>query len=96
MKLLLTAIVLLCTGPVEMQDAPLRVGVHSDVPAVTADVVALLKSRGAAAREVVPNAAGLKDLDALVLHRSGFTALPEEFRADLEAFKSDPNRYAGR
>jgi putative membrane-bound dehydrogenase-like protein len=86
MKLLLTAIVLLCTGPVEMQDAPLRVGVHSDVPAVTADVVALLKSRGAAAREVVPNAAGLKDLDALVLHRSGFTALPEEFRADLEAF----------
>jgi len=68
------------------QEAPLKVGVQSDDAGVAADLVALLKSRGVAARESTVDAAGLKDLDVLVLHRAAFTALPAESRADLEAF----------
>src|SRR4051812_41792211 len=86
MKGLCLAVLVSFTSLTPQQEAPLKVGVQSDAAGVAADLLALLKARGVAAREAAVDAAGLRDLDVLVLHRAGFTALPAESRAALEAF----------
>jgi putative membrane-bound dehydrogenase-like protein len=86
MKRFLPVVMLLCAGSMEAQDVFLRVGIHSDAAGLAAQLVTLLKSRGVAAREAVLDAGGLRDLDALILHRSGFTALPEDARIAVEGF----------
>jgi putative membrane-bound dehydrogenase-like protein len=86
MKSLCLAVLVSFTSLTPQQEAPLKVGVQSDAAGVAADLLALLKARGVAAREAAVDAAGLRDLDVLVLHRAGFTALPAESRAALEAF----------
>ena len=86
LRFLVPALLALASSPI-LEAAPLRVLVASDAETFRADYAAALGKAGAVVTlATVPDAVTLENVDAVLLHRDKFEALPAAAQAALTAF----------